>query len=105
MCIIISDIFISDILSFLGHQLTTERFVVIVEFHFPSTENGDPSTAHDSGDKLLLWCNSNEERRFIIMDAETGTVHNDIPCIGHRVLCAAVVGQRIWLGTEVECFI
>ena len=55
----------------------------------------------DSEDKLLLWCNSNKDRRFIIIDAGTGTVHNDIPCMGHRVLCAAVVGQRIWLGTEV----
>lgn len=55
----------------------------------------------DAGDKLLLWCNSNKDRRFVIMDADSGTVHNDIPCFGQRVLCAAIVGQRIWLGTEV----
>ena len=37
----------------------------------------------------------------MIIDACTGTVQNDIPCLGPRVLCAVLVGQRIWLGTEV----
>ena len=64
-------------------------------------EDDQKSTPADSGDKLLLWCNSNKERRFIVIDARTGMVHNDIPCIGRRVLCAVIVGQRVWLGTEV----
>jgi len=63
-------------------------------------EDDQKSTPADSGDKLLLWCNSNKERRFIVIDARTGMVHNDIPCIGRRVLCAVIVGQRVWLGTE-----
>ena len=51
--------------------------------------------------KLLIWSAANKGRRFIIMNANTGTVESDIPCIGQRVLCAARVNQRIWLGTEV----
>ena len=54
------------------------------------------------GDKLLLWCGDKNDRRFVIMDTETGSIQNDIPSPGPRVLCAVIVGQRIWLGTEVR---